>query len=123
MPLRISTTQIQKLDIARDREFVVAMSQYLVERFELAAKPDFEFAGLVDEVVPIVTQAGKLGLPRYDGYALHVLASYILGIDYHEMPDVAPVLHSEKLSGDLKALWLEKWFHSLEDAAMTQAKV
>lgn len=122
MTLHLSSTQFEQLDSARDSEFVDGMAQYLTGRFRLDTRTGFEFSALASEITPIVLQAGKLGLPRYDGYALHVLASFILGMDYHETPTVKPVLHSKELSGDLKALWLDRWFHSLEDAAMKQAR-
>ena len=122
MTIRILSTQLEELNSARDCEFVDGMAQYLTGRFRLDARPGFEYGSLVSEIKPIVAQADRLGLPRYDGYALHVLASFILGVDYHETPTVKPVLHSKELSGDLKALWLDRWFYSLEDAAMKQAR-
>lgn len=117
MTFRISSTELEQLNSARDFDFVDGMAQYLVSRFRLDARPKFEFDTLVNEIKPIFAQAGEMGLPRYDGYALHVLASFILGMDYHETPTVRQVLHSKDLSGDLKVLWLDRWFHSLEDAA------
>lgn len=122
MTLEISSTQLEQLNSAGDCEFVDGMAQYLAGRFRLDARPGFEFGSLSNEVAPIVVQAGKLGLPRYDGYALHVLASFVLGVDYHEMSTVKPVLHSKKLSGDLKVLWLDRWFHSQQDAAMKKTR-
>ena len=122
MTLHITSTQLEKFNSARDFEFVDGMAQYLAVRFRLDARPGFEYGSLASEIKPIIAQAGKLGLPRYDGYALHVLASFILGVDYHEAPTVKPVLHSKELSGDLKALWLDRWFYSLEDIAMKQAR-
>jgi hypothetical protein len=122
MTLHISLTQLEQLNIAHDCEFVEGMAQYLAGRFRLDARPGFEYGSLASEIKPIVAQAGKLDLPRYDGYALHVLASFIIGVDYHEMPTVKPVLHSKELSGDLKALWLDRWFYSMEDAAVKQAR-
>lgn len=122
MTLHITSTQLEQFNSARDFEFVDGMAQYLASRFRLDARPGFEYGSLASEIKPIVAQAGKLGLPRYDGYALHVLASFILGVDYHETPTVKPVLHSKELSGDLKALWLDRWFYSLEDTAMKQAR-
>ena len=122
MTLHITSTQLEQFNSARDFEFVDGMALYLAGRFRLDAQPGFEYGSLASEIKPIVAQAGELGLPRYDGYALHVLASFILGADYHETATVKPVLHSKELSGDLKALWLDRWFYSLEDAAMKQAR-
>lgn len=121
MTLRLSPTQLEQFNDACDREFADGMANYLVGRFRLDTKPDFELATLASEIASIIARAGKLGLPRYGGYALHVLASFILGADYHDTPTVKPILHSKELSGELKALWLDRWFHSLEDASMKRA--
>lgn len=122
MPLPISPDLLEKVDIARDVDFIDAISHYLVGRFQLETRPGFTFESLVREVEPIVAQAGNFGLPRYDGHALHVVASFVLGVDYHETPNVKPILHSKTLSGDLKALWLDRWFHSLEGTAIKKAR-
>lgn len=123
MPLNITTHQLMQLNSVRDCEFVDGIAQYLVGRFRLDAQPGFEHGSLANEIKKIVAQADELGLPRYDGYALHVLAAFILGVDYHEMPPVESVLHSKNLSGGLKALWLDRWFYSLEaEAAVMQAR-
>lgn len=122
MTLHISLAQLERLNSARDCEFVDGIAQYLAARFRLNARPNFDTKSLASEITSIIAQADKLGLPRYDGYALHVLASFILGVDYHGSPTVKAVLHSKELSGELKALWLDRWFHSVEDAAMKQVR-
>lgn len=122
MSLHISSDQLAQFDRARDRDFVEGMTQYLVSRFRLDEQRGYDFGSISREVAPMIAEASKLGLPRYDGCALHVLASFILGVDYHETPTVKPVLHSEELSGDLKTLWLDRWFYSLEDAATKQVR-
>lgn len=118
--LNISPLQLEKLNRERDCEFVDGIAQYLVGRFHLYQRLGFKYESLAKEIKPLITQAIGLGLPRYDGLALHVLASFILGVDYHETPVVKPILHSKELSGDLKVVWLDRWIHSLEDAAVKQ---
>ena len=112
--MKISPSQFEKIRVKNDSNFVIAMSTYLIDRFSLHSRPGFSADELVQETENITNQGMELGPLRYDGYALHVIAAFVLGVDYHLTPTVKPILHSDLISSELKTLWLERWLDSVE---------
>lgn len=119
--MTISSEQMEQIQREPDQQFVTALSRYLTERFSLDERPLFGAIALEKETMGVIAQARALGLPRYDGYALHAIASIVLGIDYHLVPYVAAVLRSDLISGELKALWLEQWLAAVESLSSRSA--
>jgi hypothetical protein len=114
--MNISPAQFELIQVDSDHQFAIAINRYLADRFRLTERPGFDTNVLTQEVRDILIHAKELNLSRYDGYALHVIASFVLGVDYHIAPSVKPILHSKSIAGDLKTLWLERWLNSVENA-------
>lgn len=110
--LTINSSQIAKIEACRQKEIIEAITDWLIEDYELESVPRDE---VLSEVSVPANEAFSWGLTEYKSVQMHVHLSRALGIDYTAaFPFAKLVSADQSLGEDIRSAWLEGWIDALQ---------
>lgn len=110
--ISISTEQLVRLDQARMSQAI----DHLVSRLQAQYPGSPPATEMRREILPLAQHLQDWGIRSASFLALHVLASRVFGLGYHERPVLRSVFSDPGISDELKEAWLGGWLSAVRAA-------
>ena len=115
--LIFSAKQMAAMQRARLENVVDQMVIYLRQQYPDAPPA----AELRQALLPMLDQMSAWGICSGPFLALHILASKVLGLDYHTIPALSKVFTDPDITDELKEEWFSSWLTAVRHADLQSA--